>query len=183
MSTERLGLQTVNCKFKLSALSINLRHFILECGYNWTNHFLPTAQINGGTTKPLWNFDTEVGLKIYRDYFLCVDLVYPAYHHQRYYEGQENPEVGYLSVEIGRLSYDKKVNPVMDIEYNRNTVEWLKEHRVELDTLYDEITRLFRGNFEVVEDLDYEELMDALECGDLDLADQIIGDRDLCEIL
>ena len=178
MSNEkRLGLQTVNCTFRLGDVSDNLKRFILENGREWTRHYFPSVQINSYQTKDLWNDSTELGLKMYRDYYLCVDLVYPGYD-------RNTGEVGYVGTEIGRFSkYGKKVNPVMDIEYNRVTTDWLEENNVNIEDLYDELTKLFKDDFHTVEDLDAEAIEEALECGDLDALEEIIGDRDLAEII
>lgn len=173
---KQLGLMKVNTTFKLGDVSENLRRFILENGYEFTKHFVETAQLNGYYTRDLWNKDTELGLRVYRDYFICVDLVYPAYD-------RNTGEVGHCTLEIGRYNRYSKTISSCGIENNWNVIDWLKENDVNIDDLFKEITELMNGDFEIVEDYDYEELMDALECGRTDLAWEIVGDRDLMEVL
>jgi hypothetical protein len=184
--SKQLGLAKVNVTFKLGDLSEKAQKWLLDCGYMMTNSRFDTALICGGTTKKLWNKDTELGLQIYRDYFLCVDLYYPAYNHNTYWDEQENPEVGYLPLEIGRFNKsDKSITPI-DRTYNyTDTAKWLEDNKVDIDDIFEEFTKILRdgGDTRVLEDLDADAIEEALECGDLDLLEELVGDRDLMEIM
>lgn len=100
----------------------------------------------------------KIGLRVYRDYFLCLDAVYQA---------EDNT---FVYTELGRI-------------VNGNEVSL---HRYMDDKKLVELEKFLGGllpNTKVCHDYDREQIEEALECGDFDLIEDIIGDRDLAELI
>ena len=180
---KELGNVKVNATFKLGELSPELKDFILTVGREMTNSRVSTALLNGYLTKRLYNDDTVLGIQIYKDYFKCVDLVYPAYNYETYYEGQKNPEIHYTFVEIGRADDHSISMSEWSERAIKPTIEWLRNNpNVKFEDLEKELDS-FVNDYRIVRDYDQEEFDEAWEMGDMDAIEDIVGDRDLTEFI
>lgn len=176
--TKQLGLMEVNSTFKMSDCSELLQEFILDVGKRLNTYKYETAWINGSLTRDLWNKNTVLGLRIVRDYYLQLELVYPA--HDKDGEGPD----GYTFWELGRFNMYGHRCELDRVESTFAFSDFIQERKDDvLNKLKDELTQLLGDNYKVVEDYDAEAIEEALECGDLDLLEDLVGDRDLTEFV
>lgn len=171
----QLGLVKVNEKFKLGELSPNAQRFILEVlKIKTRDNYYPNAQINSECTKDLWHKDTELGLRIVRDYYLVTEFVYPM-------KDRNTGKVGYGMVQLGTLN--KGTKKISDGDYCHYIPSIERFNDDELEKIFEEFTSKLNGNYKVVEDYDADAIEEMLECGDIDGILDLVGDRDLAELM
>ena len=110
--------------------------------------------------KPDWDKldNSLIGLQVYKDYYKCLSVYYVS--QDGYYSS-----VGFGRVNKNSISLDDYTNVIYDISTIENQLN---------DILTDR---------QVIHDYDYEQLMDAFECGDFDAVEDICGDRDIFELI
>jgi len=100
---------------------------------------------------------------IERDYFIKVSCMY-------YDRDNESLNFIDLPVEIYNSGKDIFCNYRFDNDKDTQfVIDWFKGQ--------------FKNCFYIAKDYDYEQVMEAIELGDYDLVDDIVGDRDLMEII
>lgn len=175
---KQLGLLEVNSTFKMSDCSELMKEFILDVGKQLNTYKYETAWINGSLTRDLWNKDTELGLRIIRDCYLQLELVYPAHN-----KDGEGPD-GHTVWELGRFNMYGKRCDLDSVESTFAFSDFIQGHKDDvLNKLKDELVKLLGDDCRVVQDYDAEAIEEALECGDLDLLEDIVGDRCLTEFI
>lgn len=172
--------ERMNNTFKLGECTEQLQKFITEvmAEKSRDGYKNPNAHLNGWETRKLWNKDTELGIRIVRDYYKVVELWYPALHR----DYPMNKEVGYTFIELGRMNGNK----VADNNFYQYipAIEWMAKNKIkDLEAIFDEFTDKLGDSRKVVVDYNQEAFDEAWECGDLDGMLEAIGDRDLAEFI
>ena len=172
-----LGFEKMNNTFKLGDCSELMKQFILEVGKDLTNYKYETAWINGSLTKDLWNDETVLGIRIVRDCYLEVQIWYPAHH----YNGGDD---GYTFWNLGRFNKCSKIVTLDSVDSTFAFSDFIQHRKDDvLNKLKNEFHNLLGEEYGVAYDYDAERFEEALECGDLDMLAEAIGDRDLAEFI
>lgn len=145
--------ELMNVTVKFNELPKELQQYFRALIYNKTDCYKWEG-------KPDWDkLDNNlIGLQVYKDYYKCLSV---------YYVSQDGfySSVGFGRVNKNSISLDDYTNVIYDISTIENQLN---------DILTDR---------QVIHDYDYEQLMDAFECGDFDAVEDICGDRDLFELI
>lgn len=145
--------ELMNVTVKFNELPKELQQYIRVVLYNNTDCYKWEG-------KPDWDKldNSLIGLQVYKDYYKCLSV---------YYVSQDGfySSVGFGRVNKNSVSLDDYTNVIYDI----STIE---------SQLNDILT-----DRQVIHDYDYEQLMDAFECGDFDAVEDICGDRDIFELI
>ena len=172
-----LGVEQMNNTFKLGDCSDLMKEFILTVGKELNRDKYDTAWINGALTKDLWNDNTILGIRIVRDYFLEVQLWYPAHSHN-------GGEDGYTYWNLGRLNRYNNIVMLDNVGPTYPFANFIQGHKDDvLNKLKNEFHNLLGEEYGIAYDYDAEMIEEALECGDLDLLEEVVGDRDLAEFI
>lgn len=160
---QQLGDRKVNAVFTLTDMPKYFQEYVKAKLHYANDEYVWEAQYSSSN-------DTEkvFGLEIIKDYNTkFINLIYKARDNR------------YVGVGLAKLSQDNTVNIggqylwYMDMEHIEVQVnKW--EHI---------ITDLLKGNYEVMHDYDKENFEEALETGDTELLEDIIGDRDITEFV
>lgn len=145
--------ETMNVTVKFNELPKELQQYFRALIYNKTDCYKWEA-------KPEWDKldNSLIGLQVYKDYYKCLSIYYLS--KDGYYSS-----VGFGRVNNNSISLDDYTNVIYDISTIENQLN---------DILTDR---------QVIHDYDYEQLMDAFECGDFDAVEDICGDRDIFELI
>lgn len=157
MITE-LGNEKVNAVFRLDSISLDLRETICRIARSETRCYYDYAQFH--YTNSLNNL---VGLQLYKDYYTYISFIY---------KGCDNE---YHSIGLCKLykGNDDKLTPDLyglAPQYCREKLE-------------QELLNLLNNNLEIMHDYDKEMLEEAIASMDYQAIDDIVGDRDFCELL
>lgn len=145
--------ELMNVTVKFNELPKELQQYLRALIYNKTDCYKWEG-------KPDWDKldNSLIGLQVYKDYYKCLSV---------YYVSQDGfySSVGFGRVNKNSISLDDYTNVIYDISTIENQLN---------DILTDR---------QVIHDYDYEQLMDAFECGDFDAVEDICGDRDIFELI
>ena len=145
--------ELMNVTVKFNELPKELQQYFRALIYNKTDCYKWEG-------KPDWDKldNSLIGLQVYKDYYKCLSV---------YYVSQDGfySSVGFGRVNKNSISLDDYTNVIYDISTIENQLN---------DILTDR---------QVIHDYDYEQLMDAFECGDFDAVEDICGDRDIFELI
>lgn len=146
-------LMNVTVKFK--DMPKELQQYIRVVLYNNTDCYRWEGQ-------PDWDKleNSLLGFQIYKDYYNYISVYYLANNGH------------YVSVGFGKL-FNK--NELLDLTAYTNCI-------YSIDTVTAQLSNILTDR-QVIHDYDYEQLMDAFECGDFDAVEDICGDRDLFELI
>lgn len=145
--------ELMNVTVKFNELPKELQQYFRALIYNKTDCYKWEG-------KPDWDKldNSLIGLQVYKDYYKCLSVYYVS--QDGYYSS-----VGFGRVNKNSISLDDYTNVIYDISTIENQLN---------DILTDR---------QVIHDYDYEQLMDAFECGDFDAVEDICGDRDIFELI
>ena len=153
-----LGNRTVNAVFRLEDTPKYFQEFVRARLSVANDNYIWEAQYS-------YSNDTEklFGLEVIQDYHKQVNLIYKA---------RDNRYVGVGIADIyNKTELDTRSYITWDIENPQQSK-------------YEHVLRdLLNGNYEVVHDYDKENFEEALESGDIDMLEDIIGDRDITEFV
>ena len=158
MTLQQLGDRQVNAVFKLSDMPKYFKDFIDARLASANRDYIYEAQYS-------WDNDTKkvFGLEVIKDYYKQINLVYKARDNE------------FRSVAIADIWNSKEVDTSRYITTDIETPQQSK---------YDHIIKdLLKDNYEVVHDYDAQSIMDALELGDMSMLCDIVGDRDIAELI
>ena len=172
-----LGFEQMNNTFRFGDCSELMKEFILTVGRELNTYKYDTAWINGALTRDLWNDNTVLGIRIVRDYFLEVQLWYPAHSHK-------GGEDGYTYWSLGRFNKYENMVTLDSVESTFPFADFIQGHKDDVSSkLKNEFHSLLGEEYGIAHDYDAEMIEEALECGDLDLLEEVVGDRDLAEFI
>ena len=153
-----LGNETVNTVFSLNSISTDLKDMICKVARDKSSCYHEYAQFH--YTNSVNNL---VGLQLYKDFYTWISFVY---------KGCDNE---YHSIGITKFYKDDNNKLIPDLygiapSYNYKQLE-------------QELLNLLNNNLEVIHDYDREMLEEAIASMDWQAIDDVVGDRDLCELL
>jgi len=154
LQTSENEFEVMNVTVKFNELPKELQQYFRAVIYNKTDCYKWTGKCDWDKLD-----NSKIGLQVYKDYYKCIAVYYPS------------QDGFYSSVGIGKLCYNGK----SDLETYTNVIHELSIIESQFDNIL--------TNKQVIHDYDYEQLMDAIESGDFETADDIIGDRDLFELI
>lgn len=158
---ETLGEYRCNVVFTSSDVDKELIYYLNSFGITKTSCYYSYAQ---------WSYklsdSNPLGLQVYKDYFTCLSLVYMG----------NNGE--YHSIGLGEI-----MNNNMDSMYIHNLPNFINLPQDRYTKAEAELVRLIKGHTEIMHDYDREQIEDAISSGDFELAEDILGDRDITEFI
>jgi len=153
LQTSENEFDTMNAVVKFNELPKELQQYIRVAIYNNTSCYKWEGKCDWDNLE-----NSKIGFQVYKDYYRCVAVYYIA--NDGYYS----------SVGIGNL-YNNKVQ----LNDYVNAIYPVSESSNQLNNIL--------TDKQVIHDYDYEQLMDAIECGDVSAVDDIVGDRDIFELI
>ena len=146
--------ELMNVTVKFNELPKELQQYFRAVIYNKTDCYKYEGKCDWDKLD-----NSLIGLQVYKDYYKCLSVYYPS------------QDGFYSSVGIGKLCYNGK----SDLDNYTNVIHELSIIESQFDNIL--------TNKQVIHDYDYEQLMDAFECGDFDAIEDICGDRDIFELI
>lgn len=153
LQTSVTDFETVNATVKFKDMPKELQQYIRVALFNNTDCYKWEG-------KPDWdNLEiSTIGFQVYKDYYTCIACYYAS------------KDGFYSSVGIGKI-YNNEVQ----LDEYVNAIYPVSTSSKQLDNIL--------TDKKVIHDYDYEQLMDAINCGDVSAVDDIVGDRDIFEII
>lgn len=155
LKTNENNFETMNAVIKFKDMPKELQQYIRVVLYNNTDCYKWEG-------KPDWDKleNSLIGFQIYKDYYNYISV---------YYVSQDG---FYSSVGFGKL-YNK--NELLDLTAYVNCI-------YSIDTVTEQLSNILTDR-QVIHDYDREQLMEAIEAGDFETAEDICGDRDIFELI
>ena len=153
-------INDIECNLTLNSsdISTDLKELLLDIIRDKTRCYYDYAHANKNS------LDDIFGLQIYKDYYRTINLIY---------KGNDNE---FHEVGICNLYKNNENKWQADLYQYFNNKSNVSKYELEL-------TSLFNNNFDIKHDYDYENAMEAISSGDSEWLDEIVGDRDLIEII
>ena len=153
LQTSENNFEVMNVTVKFNELPKELQQYLRVCIYNRTDCYKWEGKCD-------WdNLDKSViGFQVYKDYYKCLSLYYPS------------KDSYYSSIGLGNI-----YNQGLDLTEFINQLYPISLVTKQLETIL--------TNREVIRDYDYENLQEAISSGDSAWVDEIVGDRDLFELI
>ena len=117
---------------------------------------------------------TEIGLNIYRDYYRYIEVVYPK---KEWVDTDKN----YYSSSVCKITQNEDNEWTADL-YEFSNLPQLKDRKARKE-LELELTSLFNGDLSYTTDYQYEMVQEAIQDGNFEDLEDLIGDRDLFEFI
>lgn len=157
LQTNETDFEHVNVTVKFKDMPKELQQYVRVALYNNTSCYKWEGQ-------PDWDNleNSTIGLQIYKDYYNCLALFY------------KSKDGYYSSVGIGKLFNDMQT---LDLTEYVNCIYPISTVTEQLSVI------LPMADRKIIHNYDYEQLMDAINCGDVATLEDIVGDRDIFELL
>lgn len=155
---QQLGNREVNAVFNLKDMPEYFKEFVYARLGIANDSYIWEAQYSPSNDK-----EKVFGLEVIKDYNKQVNLIYKARDNE------------YRGIGIADLYNNKEIN-------TRHYITWDIENPQQ--SKYEHVLKdLLKDNYTVVHDYDRENFEEALETGDTELLEDIIGDRDITEFI
>lgn len=153
LRTNETNFETMNVTVVFNTLPKELQQYLRAVLYNKTDCYKWEG-------KPDWDkLETStIGFQVYKDYYKSIDIYYLA--KDNFYSS-----VGFGKIYSHGIELDNYTNVIYDI-----------------DTITEQLDNILTDKT-VMHDYDREQFNDALACGDFELAEDIVGDRDIFEFI
>lgn len=154
LQTNEKDFEVMNVTVKFNELPKELQQYIRVVIYNKTNCYIYDGKCNWDKLQ-----NSVIGLQVYKDYYKCISVYYIA--NDGYYSSVGMGKI-YNNTDIELVDYTNSIYPIK--------------------TITEQLSKILT-DFTIQHDYDREQLMEAIELGDVDMVDDIVGDRDIFELI